>query len=306
MAASGAMAVDRAVRAAAFEFLRRVALPAGGVISRTALQEGFPYLGSRVPLVGPQGIFKPAAIPSGIPLTLTTKAPDARRPPPYDDGMTDAGLLYRYRGDNPDHHENIGLRRAHEAGVPLIYLEGLVPGSYLAHWPVYVVADSPRDRSVFLAIDEAIAWEPDATPLVDARRRYVTRLARQRLHQELFRQQVLRAYSGACSICRLRHIELLDAAHILPDTHPNGLPVVPNGLSLCRLHHAAFDANIVGIRPDLVVEIRGDVLTEIDGPMLRHGLQELNGAALVVPRSRGSRPDPARLEERYAAFRQAI
>ncbi|HEU5003642.1 MAG TPA: HNH endonuclease [Actinomycetota bacterium] len=305
MAVLGTTPRDQAVRAAAFAYLDRVARPAGGVIARTALEAGFLHDGARVPLVGPQGIFKPAAIDSGIPLTLTTAAPDLRRPRPYDDGMTEDGLRYRYRGSDPDHHENLGLRRALQAGVPLIYLEGLVPGRYLAHWPVYVVADDPADLSVFLRNDEAVAWEPDTAPLVDARRRYVTRLARQRLHQAVFREQVLLAYGRSCAMCRLRHEELLDAAHILPDTHPKGLPVVPNGLSLCRLHHAAFDADILGVRPDLVVEVRRDVLDEVDGPMLRHGLQELNGAGLIVPRNRASRPDPVLLEERYDTFRRA-
>jgi len=41
---------------------------------------------------------------------------------------------------------------------------------------------------------------------------------------------------------------------------------VPNGLALCKIHHAAFDMNILGIRPDHVVEIRTDVLEERDGP----------------------------------------
>ncbi len=58
-----------------------------------------------------------------------------------------------------------------------------------------------------------------------------------------------------------------------------------------------------GVRPDLVVEIRQDVLREIDGPMLRHGLQEMNGSRVSVPSSRHSRPDKQRLEERYAEFR---
>jgi putative restriction endonuclease len=82
--------------------------------------------------------------------------------------------------------------------------------------------------------------------------------------------------------------------------------VVPNGLALCKIHHAAFDGNILGIRPDLVVELRRDILEEEDGPMLRHGLQELHGRALlVVPRARELKPDPARLEARYQVFRQA-
>ena len=60
-------------------------------------------------------------------------------------------------------------------------------------------------------------------------------------------------------VCRLRHWELLDAAHILPDKHPLGEPVVPNGLALCKLHHAAFDADILGVRPDLRIERRDQV-----------------------------------------------
>jgi putative restriction endonuclease len=83
-----------------------------------------------------------------------------------------------------------------------------------------------------------------------------------RLHQLLFRQHVIYAYSEQCTVCRLRHRELLDAAHILPDGHPEGLPVVPNGLAMCKLHHAAFDGHILGVRPDLKIEIRSDVLHE--------------------------------------------
>jgi putative restriction endonuclease len=114
------------------------------------------------------------------------------------------------------------------------------------------------------------------------------------------------AYRECCAVCRLHHPELLEAAHILPDRHPQGHPVVPNGLALCKIHHAAFDRNILGIRPDLVVEIRRDILQEEDGPMLRHGLQELHGQDLVVvPRARELKPDPTRLEERYQLFRQA-
>jgi len=101
------------------------------------------------------------------------------------------------------------------------------------------------------------------------RRSYVTRVSKQRMHQQEFRQRVLRAYREQCAICRLRHEELLDAAHILPDGHPRGEPVVPNGLALCKLHHAAFDRNFLGLRPDLTVELRPDVLREPDGPMLK-------------------------------------
>ena len=75
------------------------------------------------------------------------------------------------------------------------------------------------------------------------RRRYATSQVRHRLHQQGFRERVLAAYREQCAMCRLRHPELLEAAHIIPDTEPGGDPIVPNGLSLCRLHHGAFDGS---------------------------------------------------------------
>jgi putative restriction endonuclease len=133
----------------------------------------------------------------------------------------------------------------------------------------------------------------------------MTRAAVVRLHQAAFRQRVLRAYNRSCTVCRLRHSELLDAAHILPDVHERGEPVVSNGLALCKIHHAAFDTNILGIRPDRVVEMRDDVLEEIDGPMLRYGLQQLHGGVIKVPRRPEHQPDPESLEERYELSRAA-
>jgi putative restriction endonuclease len=133
----------------------------------------------------------------------------------------------------------------------------------------------------------------------------VTVLTRQRLHQQTFRQRVLRAYQERCAICRLRRVELLDAAHILPDGDPRGEPVVPNGVALCTLHHAAFDRYILGIRPDLVVDVRLDVLREADGPMLRHGLQGFQGIRIAVPRDERLQPNREWLAERYERFARA-
>ena len=96
-----------------------------------------------------------------------------------------------------------------------------------------------------------------------------------------------------------------EAAHITPDSEPDGEPVVSNGIALCKLHHAAFDRNILGIRPDYIAEIRMDVLEEVDGPMLRHGLQEMHGVRVYVPRSEENRPNVDALAKRYERFRAA-
>jgi len=91
-------------------------------------------------------------------------------------------------------------------------------------------------------------------------------------------------------------------AHIIPDSDPDGEPVVQNGLSLCKLHHAAFDKQFIGIRPDYIIEIRQDLLEEVDGPMLKHGLKELHHQKIQLPRNVKRRPDPDRLERRYNEF----
>ena len=124
------------------------------------------------------------------------------------------------------------------------------------------------------------------------------------LYQHEVRERVLGAYRSRCAICRLRHRELLEAAHILPDTDERSLPVVPNGIALCKLHHAAFDSYILGIRPDLIVQIRADVLHETDGPMLEWGLQGFDGHAIAAPKAANLRPSAAFLAERYERFRK--
>ena len=83
-----------------------------------------------------------------------------------------------------------------------------------------------------------------------------------------------------------------------------GDPIVINGLSLCKIHHAAFDSNIIGITPDFKIEIREDILRETDGPMLKHGIQELQSQKIILPSSRNLWPDRERLSIRYAKFRE--
>lgn len=297
--------VDAAVRLAAFQFLEEQSQLHGDALPRTILSAGFKFEGRRVPLLGPQGIFKPAAM-SDMPLSITTAPVIEGRPRPYEDQITDDGLIaYRYRGRDPRHHENVGLRRALETQTPLVYFYGLVPGQYAASWPAYLVRDDPASLTFTVAVDM-----PDAVQVVPAseldrtfQRRYATRLQLVRLHQASFRQRVIRAYRESCAVCRLRHQALLDAAHIVPDRQ--GDPTVRNGLALCKLHHAAFDRNIMGIRPDLVVEISITVLNEIDGPMLIHGLQGFHGGSLTVPHASSLQPSPDFLEQRYELFRQA-
>ena len=169
---------------------------------------------------------------------------------------------------------------------------------------MYVVDERPAERAFLVAIDEAqrLVDAKLIEALTPDRRSYMERLVRTRLHQPVFRARVLQAYETRCAMCQLRHGDLLDAAHIIRDADEGGLPVVPNGLALCKIHHAAYDRNILGVRPDLRIDVRRDILDEVDGPMLRHGIQEMAGVRLTLPRQRIAHPDRDNLERRYQEF----
>ena len=176
-----------------------------------------------------------------------------------------------------------------------------MPGLYLAEGAL-VVGDQPSllTFTVLTAPLESIAA---GLPLEmdEAGRRFYMRTVKQRADQQSFRHAVLKAYRTRCSVCRLRHTELLDATHIIPRA-AGGLATVPNGRAMCKIHHAAFDAGILGVRPDLRLEIRNDILDEVDGPMLRHGLQEMHGATLQAPTKKILQPSVEALEYRYSRF----
>ena len=298
---------DTAVRLEASSFLAEQQRIHGDILNRDLLAKGFTYQGARVPLVAPQGIFKPRIL--DLPLTITTVPPSESKVRPYDDEISpDGSMLYCYRDADPTHRDNLGLHMCLKHQLPLIYLHGVVPSRYFPIFPVYVVGADDANLRFSVMVDDQSAMSVDSKLLpndADARRRYVTSLTSQRLHQHSFRECVVLAYEDRCSICRLHHRELLDAAHILPDSHDKGDPVVPNGLSLCKIHHAAYDGNLIGIRPDAVIEMREDILDEEDGPMLKYGIKAFHGKKIQLPRNDKLKPDVERLEERYELFRSS-
>lgn len=303
---TASLSLDDELRAVVFARVQQLRQLHGSHIPRQALMEGVAFRGQRVPIWNYQkGIFKPAVLGvEGAALSVQTSAES-----PYEDAHDpDAGhFIYKYRGTDPQHADNVALRRAMWQQRPLLYLVAVDTGFYDAVLPVFVAGDEPDELRFTLVADQMGAIvAPTGDPIVTtARREYATRAVMQRLHQQHFRRIVLRAYRDQCAICRLGHVELLDAAHILPDRDPRGEPAITNGLGLCKIHHSAYDAHILGIDPDAKVHIRTDILEEIDGPMLRHGLQGVHHQQLVLPRRAEHHPNRDFLAERFDRFRAA-
>src|SRR5690348_9056910 len=154
---------DAEVRLRAFQFLEDASTRFSGPLPRDLLVAGFEMAGRRVPLMGPQGIFKPAVIPE-IPLSITTAPIVEGRSPRYDDTQgPDELLRYRYRGEDPQHHENVGLRLAMRQRAPLIYFYGVERGWYLAEWPVFIVGDDPAKLTFMVEFGERQDLDRSAT-----------------------------------------------------------------------------------------------------------------------------------------------
>jgi len=297
--------VELAIRDAALAWLQQVTHDGTVAVRREQLANDFQFGGERFPLIDRgRGIRKPLGWHSA--LSISTAAATGK-PRPYDDIEGPDGLQrYKLRRDQRGSAENEALRNAMRDQVPLIWFFGAAPSLFQAIFPVYLIAEEPEQDQFVLALTEEQRTLRPASLVEETLRRYVHRTNRQRLHQPVFAARVMAAYETRCAVCRLGHRELLDAAHIIGDREEHGIAAVTNGLALCKIHHAAYDRNILGIRPDYVVEVHGRLLDEIDGPMLRYGLQEHHGKDLMqLPSRRAERPDPERLMERYAQFSAA-
>lgn len=290
-------ALEAAMRTRIIEDVLARADANGGFLTRAELLD-WHIDGRRMPVIDySRGIRNPAEFGSTLAIVSTVGGP-------YDDveSPEDGLLHYAYRKGDPWSGDNRKLRNALESGMPLILFRKETTGILTPVAPVYVVDDEPQNRTFVIALDEAFRFIPRGVGMSEEQKRYALRLARQRLHQPAFRTRVLVAYESRCSVCDLRHASLLDAAHIVPDGDPRGLPTVTNGMAMCKIHHAAFDQQLLGVTPDYRVRIATSILEEVDGPMLRHGLQEMDGRALWVPRRRADHPDAGLLAERFAVF----
>jgi putative restriction endonuclease len=194
-------------------------------------------------------------------------------------------LRYKWRGTDPDHADNRALRHAMQQQLPLVWFVGVgyVPGTktqlYVPRFPVWLIAEEPELHQFVVAVEEGQRTIPLGadTTVIDITRRYNERMVMVRYHQPLFRSIVLHAYERRCAICGLPFSELLDAAHIKADA-AEGPARVSNGLALCKIHHGAFDANIIGISPDYVVKVKDSVLKTFDGPTLQHSIKEMGAS----------------------------
>jgi putative restriction endonuclease len=116
---------------------------------------------------------------------------------------------------------------------------------------------------------------------------------------------VIAAYNGRCALSGVPEPLLLDAAHIVSDKDDLGQPVVTNGIPLSKIHHAAFDAHLIGIDPDYRLHVAPRLLVQKDGPILE-ALKRLDGRIIHLPQRMRDYPDRDRLALRFKRYREML
>jgi putative restriction endonuclease len=297
-----------AIRLAAFDHVRRLR-ETRNFLTSGDLKPGFSFQGEPIPLINPQrGIFKPQQM--RFLLSIRTVFPKPGGKVWYDDQREvhrqifegDDTVEYAFMGTDPNAADNRWLREAYENSTPIIYFLGIAPGRYDAMSPTFIAGwdrAALKARIVFGLPDQSTI-DPPATTI---ERRYALRIVKQRLHQASFREAVIAAYDGRCAVSRLPETMLLDAAHIVADKDEKlGQPLVPNGIPLSKIHHAAFDAHLIGIDPDYRLHVSDRLSAQSDGPMLNE-LKKLKGCAISLPSRSSDYPDRDRLAMRFERFR---
>jgi putative restriction endonuclease len=290
------------LRLAAFEHLDELRTR-NHYVTRDELNS-FSFRGSIFPLISgsSRGIYKPSGWSTVMSILSSDRPPSAGG---YEDRYrADGTLRYQFmnfKGEDIGAY-NRALVETASRQLPLILLQKVAAKLFEPIYPVWI-GHRVDDSVVVSGECPEIAIADGGELVSEIKRRYATSIGKRRLHQEVFRSQVLSAYSDRCAVCNLGRRGLLDAAHIIDDADDEGEPVVQNGLALCRIHHGAYDQFLIGIRPDLTIEVADDILREIDGPMLEHGLKRIRGQRIAVPRMMTKRPHKDRLEWKYDRFR---
>ena len=118
-------------------------------------------------------------------------------------------------------------------------------------------------------------------------------------YQERFRQILLRLYGGRCALCDTRFPSVLIASHIVPWAADQRNRLNPrNGVLLCCIHDAVFEAGLLRIGKDYRVMV-GPLDGETLGRDLAAYLRDSTASNLRLPVEE-SRPAPEFLAWRLA------
>lgn len=309
---------DQRIRQAAYAYVcKLIAKSKDGFLTREQLISGFDFVrGKRFSLIHPQwGGYKPDT-PIKMSHLLSIKSTrmgkkkyDNPVPPLPELGKTEPERWpYPFRGKNPDPNaaQNRYLLDALDHRIPLLYFLETKRQCFVPAVAKIVNYEREKDRVwvAYKALDVSVEKLEVAGDALE--REYAEVKRKRRLHQRKFHKNVYAAYQGRCAISGLSEKLLLEAAHIIPD-HQGGPPKVFNGLLLSKIHHAAFDNNLIGITPDYRVKVSKRLKQDSNRSDLMALLKKIDGKPIrrFLPSQKADWPSKKFLEKRHEEFQAA-
>jgi putative restriction endonuclease len=108
-----------------------------------------------------------------------------------------------------------------------------------------------------------------------------------------FRKKVYDAYNNKCAMCGIG-LELIEAAHIVPHSHELGTDEIDNGISLCALHHTAYDRSLIYFDEQLEILINESKMEYLEKVGLDSGIRKFEKLAfdkIQLPDNHTLRPN---------------
>lgn len=149
-----------------------------------------------------------------------------------------------------------------------------------------------RDLSLLNDLDAVTDDEID--DVANATRRTIIRTIVTKYRSAKFMEKVLGAYGHKCAFCQIQ-LSLIDAAHIIPVASSESTDEVINGVALCKLHHFAYDANLISFNERYRIEVSQMRIHELLASHMAGGVAEFQNAmreTVHLPNKAHQHPSP--------------
>lgn len=113
-----------------------------------------------------------------------------------------------------------------------------------------------------------------------------------------FRRKIYDAYNHKCAMCGIA-LEVIEAAHIIPHSHELGTDEVDNGISLCALHHTAYDRSLIYFDESLNIKINENKIEYLEKVGLDSGIrkfEKLSFDKILIPDNHLFRPNKGNIK----------
>jgi len=204
------------------------------------------------------------------------------------------------------HGHAFSIHRRHNGEIVVAFRPEFLMDYALNAKSLHKTGKAAEDLSLLNSLDTITDDQIDAV-VNKERRTILTQIARKYRAYD-FRRRVLSAYDHRCAACGVQ-LELIDAAHIVPVSYMSSTDKTANGVALCKLHHAAFDRNLISFDERYKMEVNDLEVERLMDANLAGGIKEFKKhlkTAIILPADRRDYPDPIYIKQGRLVRRWAI